>query len=354
MSVKVHPASTAAPVRADAAVEFATPGPPLAGLWRSHVKLLKMGLNSLVLATTLVGFLLASRGHALDWPLLCWTLCGTTLAAWGASAVNQWYERDRDARMTRTRTRPLPARQLEPAYAFILGLSLMAAGDLLLTLAVNPLTGALALITQLVYLVWYTPLKTRSTFNTLVGAISGALPPLLGAAAASGQLDATAWLLGGILFAWQVPHFLALAWMYREDYAHGGYVMLPCVDRSGQLTFGMILAYALLLVPLGLGLTLTGATGGASAALSFVLGVWLLVVAQRVQKERSFQNARKLFLASVVYLPLLLIVFVADRSPRPALPAEPGIVIRSQDLAAPPVQAAAPEGALAARLAGQR
>jgi protoheme IX farnesyltransferase len=310
---------------------------------QSHVKLLKLGLNALVLATTAVGFLLAGRGQPVDWLLLGWTLLGTALAAWGASAVNQWYERDRDARMTRTRTRPLPAGQLEPAYAFFLGLLLMVAGDLVLTLQTTPLAGALALLTQLVYLVWYTPLKTRSTFNTLVGAVSGALPPLIGAAAATGYLDATAWLLGAILFVWQVPHFLALAWMYREDYAHGGYVMLPNFDRSGRLTFGMILAYALLLIPLSLGLTLVGGTGWISAGLSFGLGLWLLLSAQRVQHDRSYQNARRLFLASVLYLPLLLGVFVADRSR--IAPPPPGSVLLHEEylpMAQAPAAADAP------------
>ena len=336
MSVKVHPASTGSPAIAEPSALAATASRPAIFL-RSHIKLLKLGLNSLVLTTTVVGFVLASRGHALDWPLLGWTLLGTALAAWGASAVNQWYERDRDARMTRTRTRPLPAGQLDPAYAFFLGLVLMASGDMLLTWRVNPLTGLLALITQLVYLVWYTPLKTRSTLNTLVGAISGAIPPLIGAAAAAGRIDSAAWVLGAILFVWQVPHFLALAWMYREDYAHGGYVMLPCVDRNGQLTFGMILAYSLLLIPLGLGLTLTGATGWLSAGLSLALGLWLLVVAQRSQQSHSFQSARKLFLTSVIYLPLLLLVFVADRSR--ALPVPPGSVILQEQSGAVPAAA---------------
>lgn len=290
---------------------------------RAHGKLLKLGLNALVLATTLVGYLLAARSRPLDWPLLGWTLLGTALAAWGASAVNQWMERVRDARMVRTRTRPLPAGVLDPAYAFVLGVLLMAAGDLLLTLLVNPLTAVLALATQLTYLAIYTPLKTRSTMNTLVGAVTGALPPLMGYSAYAGRLDTSAWLLAGILFAWQVPHFLALAWMYREDYAHGGYVMLPALDKTGRLTFGMALAYSLLLIPLGLGLTLQGATGWAAAVCSLGLGAWLMACSQRVLRDRSYASARRLFFASVIYLPLLLAVIAIDRHDvTPATPLE--------------------------------
>jgi protoheme IX farnesyltransferase len=282
-------------------------------LIRAHAKLLKLNLNALVVATTAVGFLLANgRGHV-DWPRFGITLLGTALAAWGASALNQYLERDRDARMVRTRNRPLPAGVLSPAYAYVLGMTLMAAGDLLLTVQVNWLTGLLALLTQMLYLCAYTPLKTRSSLNTLVGAVTGAIPPLMGYSAAIGWLDGGAWVLAGILFAWQVPHFLALAWMYREDYAHGGFVMLPNVDHSGRLTFGMMLAYSLLLIPLGLGLTLFGATGWVSAAASLVLGLALLAIAQGVVRERSYAAARKLFLASVIYLPLLLGIVVADR-----------------------------------------
>jgi protoheme IX farnesyltransferase len=280
---------------------------------RAHGKLLKLGLNALVLATTLVGYLLASSGRPLNPPLLAWTLLGTLLAAWGASAVNQWLERSRDARMVRTRARPLPTGVLEPSYAFLLGVVLMASGDLLLTLMVNPLTGFLALLTQLIYLVAYTPLKTRSTLNTLVGAITGSIPPLMGYSAFAGRLDSSAWLLAGILFAWQIPHFLALAWMYREDYAHGGYVMLPASDKCGNLTFTMSLGYSLLLIPLGLGLTLTGATGWLSAATSVLLGGFLMITANSALRSRSYQSARRLFLASVIYLPLLLTVIAIDR-----------------------------------------
>jgi protoheme IX farnesyltransferase len=290
---------------------------------RAHAKLLKLNLNALVLATTLVGYLVAAAGRPMDWPHLGWTLLGTALAAWGASAVNQWMERSRDARMVRTRNRPLPAGILEPAYAFVLGVLLMAVGDLLLTLLVNPLTALLSLLTQLTYLALYTPLKARSSFNTVIGAVTGAIPPLMGFAAFANRLEPEAWLLAGILFAWQVPHFLALAWMYRENYAHGGYVMLPAVDKTGGLTFGMALAYSLLLVPLGLGLTLQGATGWVAAVCSLGLGAWLTVCSQHALRGRSYASARRLFFASVIYLPLLLAVIALDRHDvTPATPLE--------------------------------
>lgn len=315
MAVKAHPGTVSGP-----AAHSHTEADFTARL-RAHGKLLKLGLNALVLATTLVGYLLAASGRPLNPALLAWTLLGTALAAWGASAVNQWLERGRDARMVRTRLRPLPAGVLEPSYAFLLGVLLMAAGSLLLTLLVNPLTGLLALLTQLIYLAVYTPLKTRSTVNTLVGAVVGAIPPLMGFSAYAGRLETEAWLLGGILFAWQVPHFLALAWMYREDYAHGGYVMLPARDKSGRLTFGMSLAYSLLLIPLGLGLTLYGATGWLAAASSVLLGGWLLLAAQNALRSRGYPAARRLFMASVIYLPLLLSVIALDR--RDVTPATP-------------------------------
>jgi protoheme IX farnesyltransferase len=230
----------------------------------------------------------------------------------------------------------------------------MAAGDLLLTLQVNPLTALLALATQVIYLACYTPLKTRSTLNTLVGAVTGAIPPLMGFSAYAGRLETAAWLLAGILFAWQIPHFLALAWMYREDYAHGGYVMLPAQDKSGRLTFAMALSYSLLLIPLGLGLTLCGATGWLAALAALGLGLWLMAAAQAVLRTRSYPAARKLFLASVVYLPLLLGVIALDRRDvTPSTPAE-----QAQDTAAPaqllpagahvlPVQQAGEPGATA-------
>lgn len=284
----------------------------------------KARLSTLVLLTTAVGFLLAS-GRTLDWSRLAWTLAGTGLAALGANTLNQWLEADRDARMQRTASRPLPTGRMSPPAALTFGLIAGGVGPLLLVTAVNTLAALLSLSAVLVYVLLYTPLKTRTAGNTLVGAVVGALPPMIGWAAAAGRLDGGAWILAAILFVWQIPHSLTLAWLCREDYARGGLRMLPVVDAGGHLTGCVIVVYTLVLLPLTLMLTFIGAAGWAYASGALLGGLGLLASGVALERSRSVTAARRLFRASIVYLLLLLGLMVLDRTTaaRPQLAATP-------------------------------
>lgn len=284
-----------------------------------YMELTKARLSGLVLVTALVGFLLASP-RPLDPVLLFWTLLGTALSAAGANALNQWMEVRLDARMERTRERPLPSGRLSATHALLLALGLAGGGVAVLAVFVNGLSAALAAFVVLLYLLAYTPLKRRSPACTLVGAVCGAIPPMIGWAGASGGLDTGAWLLGAILFVWQIPHFLALAWLYRDDYEKGGFRMLPVIDRAGRLTTLMVLLYSLALLPVGLTSTLLGITGRVFPAISLLLGGLLLTTGLMLHRSRSASNARRVFLASIIYLPVLLAFMVVDRE-APRVPA---------------------------------
>ncbi|MBI3292595.1 MAG: protoheme IX farnesyltransferase [Elusimicrobia bacterium] len=294
-----------------------------------YLELTKPRLSLLVLATTLIGFDLASR-RPVDVPLLLSTLLGTALAAGGASALNQVLERDVDAKMHRTASRPLPAGRLRPDQALAFGVALSVTGILFLTLAVNLLTGFLAAITLAIYLFLYTPLKQKTSLCTPVGAIAGAIPPLIGWAARRGELTFEAWGLFWIVFLWQLPHFLALAWMYREDYARAGFPMLPVVDPDGRSTSRQILLYSLALVPVSLLPTRVGLTGSIYFWGALILSVGFLamglytvlgVAGVRHPYPLGFQllrrpatvYAKRLFLASVVYLPGLLALMALNK-----------------------------------------
>jgi protoheme IX farnesyltransferase len=279
------------------------------GVWS---ELTKLRLNALVVGTTAVGFALAAIGP-IDWALLGWTCAGTALAAASASLFNQLFERRRDALMHRTRGRPLPAKQIGPATVFVAAVLTGYAGAALLGLMVGLLPAALAAINILLYAVLYTPLKPRTTFNTLVGAICGAIPPVIGWTAVTGALEPGAWLLGAVLFVWQIPHFLALAWMYREDYARGGHAMLPVRDGSGEITAQAVVITTVPLIPLGLSATLLGLAGVWSAGVSLVLGLWFLWLSIGFYRRRDHASARRLFLGSITYLPLVLAVMTLDR-----------------------------------------
>ncbi len=280
-------------------------------------ELSKLRLSAAVVLTTAVGFVLAS-GVFVDWFRLGWTLLGTALAACSAAALNQWWEHAHDARMARTRRRPLPTRSISRRGAVLFAVLTAAMGVGLLLIVANLLAALLALLTLVIYVLVYTPLKLRTPVNTLVGSMVGALPPLIGWAAARGELGVGAWLLAGILFVWQVPHFLSLAWLHREDYAACGFHMLPSVDRSGHLTGLLVVVYALLLIPLTLLLTLWGLAGWVYAGGALLLGMGLLAASVAMERYRSQQAAKRLFVASIVYLPLLLLLLLADRATAPA------------------------------------
>lgn len=280
-----------------------------------YLELAKARLCAMVLITTTVGYLVAQPAVLPDWRLW-WTLVGTAMTAFGANALNQLLEKDRDARMERTRRRPLPDGRIGDRAALHFGLATTLIGTAVLDLLVGRLPAVLAGGTVLLYVLVYTPLKPISSLNTVVGAIAGAVPPLIGWAAAAGRLDAGAYLLGAVLFIWQFPHFFALAWLYRADYARGGFCMLPLLDQAGQLTFRVLLAFTFLLLPLGLVIFFAGVAGRWFAVGSLALSLWWLAYGVGLLRRGSDRDAKRVFLASLVYLPLLLGLLVADRGPR--------------------------------------
>ncbi len=280
----------------------------------NYVELCKPRLSLLVVLTTIAAFILASGGRV-ELAKLAWVSLGTFFAAAGINALNQWLERERDLIMARTRKRPLPSKRIGTTSALIYAIAISLIGDILLLVFANPLTAALALLTQILYAFVYTPLKTRSSFCTIIGAVCGAIPPMMGWTAVTGVVDAGAWLLGALLFAWQVPHFLALAWMYRDDYELGGFRMLPSLNDGGLMTFRMLMLYSLSLLPLGLAATMLGLAGTFYALLSLVLGVVMVVLGYKRSVEPTDKRAKSVFFASIIYLPLLLGAMVVDRIP---------------------------------------
>jgi len=285
--------------------------PSLAGDWSTLVKL---RLSLLVLATTLVGFLVAEPA-SLDGARLGWTLLGTFLAAAAASALNQAIERHHDARMHRTANRPVAAGRVSLTFAVIAGFALGYAGCWVLGTRVNLLSAGLAALTIVLYVAVYTPLKRITTVNTLVGAVVGGIPPLIGWVAASGSLQRGAWVLALLLFTWQLPHFFALAWLHREDYERGGFRMLPSAPGGETLAAQTSVLSSLLLVPIGLMATLLGLAGLASAIVSLVAGLTLAWFAVAHLRKLDRPTARNLFLASLAYLPVVLRAMALDRGP---------------------------------------
>jgi protoheme IX farnesyltransferase len=275
-------------------------------------ELSKARLSFLVLLTALVGFLLAWSGP-MDYALLASTLLGTALSAAGASALNQWLERDLDSLMPRTADRPLPARRMHPSDALLFGLLCSGSGVALLALLVNPLTALLSLLTIVIYALLYTPFKRVSELNTLLGAVPGALPPLLGWTAATGHLGLGGWILFLILWFWQMPHFLAIAWLYRDQYAAAGFRMLSTRDPEGWATAWQALIYtaALLAVSLLPGLFFYASPWFFFAALA--LGAAMLFLAGDFLRRRDTGSARRLFFGSIIYLPLLLGALISFR-----------------------------------------
>jgi len=281
----------------------------------AYVVLLKPDVTFLVVITTIAGFYLGARGP-LDWARLMHTLFATILVAGGTAALNQYLERGMDAVMRRTASRPLPAGILRPTEALRFGVALIAAGILWLALAVNALSAFIALATSALYLALYTPLKTRTTLATVVGAVPGALPPLIGWAAARGALSTGAWILFAILFFWQFPHFFAIAWMYREDYARAGIRMLPVVERSGDATFRQIVAASAILVPVSLLPSVAGMAGMRYFTAALILGMCLLQVSLWANRSRTNLRAKWLMHATVAHIPILLVIMIFDKLTR--------------------------------------
>jgi protoheme IX farnesyltransferase len=269
-------------------------------------------MNFLVLVTTLVGFYMASATR-LNWALLIPTLLGTALTAAAASVLNQIVERDYDALMPRTRNRPLAAARLGVGEAMVFGLSLGIAGVLILLLAVNLLTALLGSFTLLSYVFIYTPLKRVTTLNTVLGAVPGAIPPVMGFTAVHHAFSPGAIAVFAILFIWQMPHFLAIAILYRKDYALAGFKMLPVVDEELSVTSRQIILYAVALIPVSLMPTYVGIAGPAYFGVALMLGLAFLSFAASCAISKTRVDARKLFFASIIYLPALLGVMMLDR-----------------------------------------
>jgi protoheme IX farnesyltransferase len=265
----------------------------------------------MVLVTTFVGFSLGSQG-APDWFRLLKTLFGMALAAGGTAALNQYLERDVDRKMARTRLRPLPDGRLKPPEALAFGVAITACGLLALTLLVDPLSGLITAISVVSYLFLYTPLKRKSPLCTLIGAIPGALPPVAGWAATRGELGIEAWVLFAILFLWQIPHSLAIAWLYRNDYAQAGFRLLSVIDPDGRSMGRPIVSHCLALLIVGILPTVIGLTGSVYFVAAFVLGIAFLGCGVGLAVCRSAKAARRLLHASLVYLPVLLLMMVLD------------------------------------------
>jgi protoheme IX farnesyltransferase len=279
----------------------------------AYVELTKPRITFLIVLTAAAGFCLAAPVGAFNYITFIHGMIGIALLSSGIATLNQYMERHLDARMRRTATRPLPTGRLAPVEALLFGLGLTLIAEIYMALLVNPLTAALGLTVIGGYLFLYTPLKTRTSLSTAIGAFPGAMPPLMGWTAATGEVTMGAWALFAILFLWQFPHFLAIAWMYKEDYARAGIVMLPVVEPDGRLTAQQIVVNTLMLIPVSLMPTLLGISGSVYMVGAIILGLLFLYSSIMCAVFKSRQQARRLLLASVVYLPLLFVLMVLNR-----------------------------------------
>jgi protoheme IX farnesyltransferase len=278
----------------------------------AYLELTKPRITFLIVLTSAAGFCLGAR-PAIDLLLMAHAMIGIALLSSGIATLNQYMERELDALMRRTALRPLPTGKLAPFEALLFGMALILAAEIYLALFVNPLTAILGIPIIVGYLFLYTPLKTRTSLSTVVGAFPGAMPPLMGWTSARGELGVEAWVLFAILFLWQFPHFLAIAWMYREDYGRAGILMLPVVEPEGRVTGQQIVAYTLLLLPVSLLPTLLGISGTVYFYGALVLGLGFLYSSICAALSKSRQHARRLLLVSVIYLPLLFGLMVFNR-----------------------------------------
>jgi len=277
----------------------------------AYAELTKPRITFLVVLTAAAGFCLGSR-HTVDYLRLLNMAFGIALLSSGIATLNQYIERDLDRLMRRTELRPLPSGKLSARHALVFGILLSAVATLYLALFINPLSAALGVVTLASYLFIYTPLKTKTTLSTVLGAFPGAMPPFIGWVAASGRVSIEAWILFAILFLWQFPHFLAIAWMYRDDYARAGIKMLPVVEPEGRVTGQQIISYTLLLVPVSLLPTLVNLAGAVYFTGALVIGIVFLYFSARAAFVKTVWQARQLLLASVLYLPVLFALMVLN------------------------------------------
>ena len=295
--------------------------------WRSrladYVQLAKVRITVMVVATTWLGFILGEKAAAQaawmgatvgGWTALIGAMIGTALSCMGASVLNQVYERESDAKMNRTKDRPLPAGRVSPGAALTFGLFMSVAGVVTLAVAAGDIAALLAAFTIASYALIYTPMKKVSSTSTIIGAVPGALPPVIGYAAAADALGAGAVAMFAIMFLWQLPHFLAIAWLYRDDYARGGFPMLPVLDPTGGSTFRQMVLGCAALLPVGLMPTMLGMAGPAYFYVALGCGMAFLAFALALVARPSKARARAMFFASLVYLPVVLAMMVIDRS----------------------------------------
>ena len=288
---------------------------------RDYIELTKPRITWLILMSTGIGYFFGLPGAAHWWEFLrsihylslFHSILGTGLMASGTAALNQWYERVADGKMRRTSGRPLPSGRISADGALTFGIALSILGFLELWLGVNLLTGSIGAFTLTSYLFLYTPLKQRTWWSTTIGAIPGAMPPLIGFAAAVGALPREAWALGAILFVWQFPHFYSIAWMYKEDYARAGIRMLPVVDPDCRSTARQILLFGLILIPVSLIPGILGMSGRIYSSGALLLGIWFLYSGVRVALERTLSRARNVLVTSVLYLPMIYGLLLLDR-----------------------------------------
>lgn len=280
--------------------------------WLDYLALTKPELTLLSVTTALGGAYLGAGSDLSYWPLIH-TLIGTILVGAGAGALNQFTERERDALMKRTENRPLPAGRVAPKAALQFGLTAAFGGVAYLSVFTNSLAGFLAALTLITYVLLYTPLKRVTPFATVIGGVPGALPPVIGWSAVTGELSMGAWSLFFILFFWQMPHFLALASMYRKDYARAGFQMLSVADPSGEVVGRQSLVYCIALLAAALMPTMVGILGITYFAGALLLTAGFVVLGIRFYRSRTNGNARKLFLASLIYLSLLIALMILDR-----------------------------------------
>jgi protoheme IX farnesyltransferase len=278
-----------------------------------YLELTKPRVTLMVVITMAFGFYLGGRGE-MDWIVLLHALIGTALVAGGTSALNQYLERDIDAKMRRTKNRPLPAGRLRPIEALAFSVTISIVGITHLLIMVNWLTALLAAATLVSYVFLYTPLKQKSSLSTVVGAIPGALPPLGGWTAARNELSLEGWILFAILFIWQLPHFLAIAWIYREDYSRGGLPMLTVVDPDGDSASRQIISNCLALLPISLLPTIVGMAGRIYFVGALALSLFFLSCGIAVMRHRTNATVRRLLRASLLYLPILLALMALDKT----------------------------------------
>ncbi len=278
----------------------------------AYIELTKPRIAFLLVLTSAAGFYLGTGGP-FNVVLFVHSMVAITLLALGVATLNQWFERDIDPLMERTEKRPLPTKKVSANEALISGILQCAIAEIYLLVLVNPLTSLLGMVVIVGYVLVYTPLKTRTSASTAIGAIPGALPPLMGWTAAANDITMGAWALFAMQFLWQFPHFFAIAWMYREQYKKAGILMLPVVEPEGKLTFRQIVLFTIMLVPVSLAPFFLGFAGKVFLIGGTILGLIFLIASIRSAFDRSNERARTLLLVSVIYLPLLFILMVADK-----------------------------------------